>query len=235
MNENALKEINLLDYERHLNTLEDDKRVLGIFEYFNSKNIFTKEMKVLEIGTLDGYHTCMLAKRFKHITCTDVRPQGLHRALFRCLFKNIDNVNFKLLDADTMHNEIEQNEYDLIFHSGVFYHLSNPVEHLENISQLAEFILLETHIANYDKYEAVNLNGYDGTLYPEGNWIDLRAAKDNNKSFWLNRVSLKQLIQDCNLRIVHTIYEHQPNEHGERVCYLLQRGNNEIKLCNTNI
>lgn len=218
MNENALKEIMDLDYERPLDTDFKDPRIEGL------KNaIDIKGMKILEVGTLDGFHALELTKLGAFVTVTDVRPSNLQRAMYRFFAHNM-SIHCCLLEAEDMGTRIPIDNFDMIFHSGVFYHLSDPIQHLHDIAPLSKYILLETHIANYDKYEAViDKHGYNGTIYPEGNWEDLRAAKDKNSSFWLAKDELKRLIEDCGLRIQYTIYEDQANPHGTRVCYLLRR------------
>lgn len=220
MNENALKEIQSLDYERPLDTDYLDPRIIGLVENYEitGKN-------VLEIGTLDGFHACKLRNYGAYVTASDIRPSNLQRALYRSLYFGLE-INFRLLDMEEMHKKIQIDEYDLVFHSGCFYHLSDPVKHLKDIAPLAKHIMLETHIANPERYENGSIKygkEYFGTWYPEGNWNDLRAAKDQRKSFWLTRESLKELITDCGLEIEHVIYENQQNPHGERVAYLLRR------------
>jgi hypothetical protein len=215
---------------RPLDETAIDRRVQGLVDELDIQG-----MKILDIGSLDGYHACNLSSLGAKVTCSDIRPENLHAALFRCLYHNCKDVTYRLLDMETMHEEIKVDEYDIIFHSGCFYHLADPVEHLFNIAGLSKYLLLETHIANPEKYERSSIsysckdkNYYDfyfGTLYPEGGWNDPQASKTVKNSFWLNKESLLRLFENCKLEIVKLIYDDQPNPHGTRVCYLLERGN----------
>lgn len=216
---NQIKDFHSINHNRPLRKIiESDCRVQGLADFIDLKN-----KKVLDIGSLDGYHSCQLSMLGAIVTCSDIRPVNLAKSLYRCLFHGITNTTFRILDMETMHEEIDKDEFDIIFHSGCFYHLENPVKHLFNISKLAKYMLLETHIANPDKYEKGVLETYEGTLYPEGEWSDTQAAKDSKKSFWLREESLKKLIGDCGLKIVKTVYERKENPHGPRVCYILER------------
>lgn len=216
------KDIESQEFERSLLSNDIDIRVSGLID-----NLDVKGKKTLEIGCLDGFHTRQLAEAGAIVTTTDIRPEGLKRALYRCLYFDINNVNFRILDMDNMHEVIGLNEFNVCFHSGCFYHIQNPVKHLFDIAPLFEYVLLETHLANPNKYSIGTLEYndkiYNGTLYPEGEWSDLRAAKNNKFSFWLTKESLLQLFKDCNLEVVKTVYDNFPNEHGPRACYLLKR------------
>jgi len=37
--------------------------------------------------------------------------------------------------------------YDLLFHSGLFYHLKDPTVHLEQLKGVAKYLFLDTHLA----------------------------------------------------------------------------------------
>jgi len=219
----ARQEIEKLDYERSLDqTPNTDIRVQGLLN-----NMSIQGKKILNIGTLDGFHDVQLTMAGAQVTASDIRPENLHRALFRALYFGCNDMTFRVLDMETMHQEIKKDEFDIIFHSGCFYHLADPVRHLWNISTLARYILLETHIGNPEKYSRgiIEHRGYQysGTLYPEGTWSDNKAAKDDRFSFWLDPESLKMLFDNCMLQIVDIIYMNFPNPHGPRNCYLLKR------------
>lgn len=215
----ALSEIKAMDYERPLDTDYVDPRLTGLFGNFDVNGL-----KILEIGTLDGYHSCELAKKGAKVTATDIRPANLTRALFRSIYMGLDHmISFRYMDMENMHTMIDVDEFDMIFHSGCFYHLNDPIEHLHNISKLSKYMMLETHIANPIKYEPGELKGFKGTWYPEGQWGDTRASKDPRNSFWLEVPELKRLINECGMTIEHVIYESFFNPHGNRECYLLKR------------
>jgi len=220
--EEQIKDLQTANHFRRIETNVIDIRVQGLID-----NLKIKGKKILDIGSLDGYHACNMASQGAIVTCSDIRPQNLHSALYRCLYYGYNDVTFRLLDMETMHEEIKKDEYDIIFHSGCFYHLSNPVEHLFNIKDLSEYILLETHISNPEKYKSYKMDygneTYEGTIYPDGDWGNTAGSKCDEFSFWLSKESLLKLFSECKLSIVKTIYDDVENPHGIRVCYLLKR------------
>lgn len=218
MNTNALEEIKKINYEdRPLDMIAVDPRVFGLID-----NVDIKGKTVLDIGTLDGLHACQIAQAGGIVCASDIRPQNLFRALYRALYLGLKDITYRLLDMETMHEEIKIDEFFAIFHSGCFYHLSNPIKHLKNICKLSEYILLETHMQD-NRYEQGEIDGYKGSWFNEGSWQDSRAAKDNRRSFWLTNESMEQLFKDCNLELVKIVYKGGENPHGVRNCYLLRR------------
>ena len=221
MNENAMQELRSLEYPRPLDDLDGDEcfRVRGLIE---SYPFSLQGKKVLEIGTLDGLHACQLASAGAIVTASDIRPRNLQRALYRAMYYGLNNITYRLLDMEAMGAVLKFDEYDLIFHSGCFYHLVNPVAHLREIRGLAAYMLLETHVLD-PRYTPGEIEGYKGCWYPEPGWKADMGAKDAGKSFWMVDASLEQLFEDCNLSVVKVIYRHFPNPSGPRNCYLLKR------------
>lgn len=224
-------ELKRIELNRPMDQTEIDPRVAGLCQaikprYINKPPLFGRT--VLEIGSLDGYHTYQLEQAGAFVTATDIRPINLFKTLYRCLYHGCGAVIYRLLDMETMHQEIKKDEFNILFMSGVIYHLSSPYEVMFNIKDLFEYILIEGHIAELGRHQPLitrEYNGkiYEGWYYPEQGWSDTQSSKDAMPSFWFTRESLKQLFIDCNLTIVKEIYKDYPNPHGVRDCYLLQR------------
>lgn len=225
LTQEQLNELSVPTYNRPLDQSGVDVRVQGLVDNIGF-NLY--KCRILDIGSLDGLHACQLAKFGAFVTCSDIRPVNLMKSLYRALFLGVNNMTYRLLDMETMHHEIKKDEYNIIFHSGSFYHLHNPIKHLFDIKDLAEYILLETHIANPDKFIVGTMDylgeTYNGTYYPEGGFSDTQAAKDTRPSFWLTNESLEKLFKNCNLKIVSVVYKDLVNPHGLRNCWLLKRG-----------
>ena len=217
ININALRDLRSLDYLRPWDA-PIDFRVQGVLEYF----LNLSGDKILVIGSWDGLHDCQLAQAGAVVTSSDIRPQNLQRALYRALYHRLHTITYRLLDMEEMAKEIKVDEFDIIFHSGCFYHLPNPVKHLREIAKLAEYLLLETHIADA-RYQSGELEGYKGCWYQEGIWEAPLAAKEQVSSFWLEESELERLFKDCHLGIVKVIARPLANPAGPRNCYLLRR------------
>lgn len=197
-------------------TEEPDNRVESL-----SKIIDLKGKKVLDVGSLDGYIACSLASYGADVTTLDIRPKNLLTTLGRAL---LFGYNLKYLMGDIESINIQRDQYDIIFHSGVFYHLPQPVKHLFTIASLSRYLLLETHVADkaetFQKFEG---RKYLGCFYKEFGWGDPCSSVTNEDSFWLTKESLADSIKQSGLEIKNIIYDNRVNEHGTRVCYLLER------------
>ena len=224
MHDQALIEIENSFFERELDAPEDENRIGGL-----KKVLSLEGLKTLEVGSLDGYHTVQLAKEKCILTTSDIRPENLKKTLYRCLYENIYNVNFRLLDVENMHDELIKDEFDFLFCSGLIYHLHKPEWFIFNIKNLFKYILLEGHVANPVKYGPMyNLTFFGKTLnytdYSEVGFADPQSSKDNRKSKWFTEASWKLIFELCNLKLRNVIYNDIENIHGKRVCYLLERG-----------
>jgi hypothetical protein len=212
------KDIKSVKFEREFYLEPLDERVKGLVEYIDIKG-----KKILDIGSLDGYHASQLSAYGAEVTCSDIRPINLCKSLYRNLYHGIHSTKYMLLDAEEIHEKIKKDEFDILFMSGVFYHLKNPMDVLKNISPLFEYILLEGHVAEIDKHTPiVDHKGYRGFWYNEQGWQDTCSGKDE-KSFWLTQASLADLITECDLYIDKVIYNDNGNAIGQRICYLLRR------------
>jgi tRNA (mo5U34)-methyltransferase len=219
----ALTEIEEINFERDLNSPSDEMRIDRLSEIIN-----LSVMRTLEVGCLDGYHTVQLAKKGAVLTTSDIRPYNLKKALFRCLYEGIDRVCFKLLDVETIPQEIGINQFDLLFCSGLIYHLHMPQEFLYSIKDHFKFIFLEGHVANEEKYGPLkSIYFMDHELfytdYSELGYLDPQSAKDDRPSKWFTEESLEKIFDLCSLSIKSVIYKDVVNEQGRRVAYLLER------------
>jgi hypothetical protein len=219
----ALEEIRNTNFERSLDAPIDVDRIEGLKKVLDMHNLH-----VLEVGSLDGYHTVQLEKIVCNLTTSDIRPDNLKKTLYRCLYENITDVRFMLLDVEDMHNKIEEDEFDLLFCSGLIYHLHHPEEFIYNIKHLFKYILLEGHIANPVQYGPLHNMIFMGrelvyTEYSEVGFADPQSSKDNKKSKWFTEESWLKIFDICNLKLRNIIYNDIANEHGRRVCYLLER------------
>lgn len=114
---------------------------------------------VVEFGCLEGCHTVAIARKAKHVTAIDYQDKNLAKSELRCSLYGAE--------ADFLKVDVEAENpppADLYFHSGVLYHLQDPISHLIRISALAKEIFLDTHHARKtgDRYIATA----DGKSYP---------------------------------------------------------------------
>ena len=105
-----------------------------------------KGKTVLEFGCFEGSHTLSLLEYTDKVTAVDVRPLNVLKTLTKLALFN-KNAEVFTFDAETCDTSIGQ--YDIIFHCGVYYHLTNPVEHMYFLDKICgKFLFLDTHISS---------------------------------------------------------------------------------------
>jgi tRNA (mo5U34)-methyltransferase len=102
---------------------------------------------VLEFGCFEGIHTVGLMTLGARVTAVDGRLENVLKTLARVWAYgyscDVRLWNFEQAPAPSAMPE----SFDVLHHIGVLYHLSNPVEHLDEVLPRArEAVLLDTHI-----------------------------------------------------------------------------------------
>jgi hypothetical protein len=171
--------------------------------------------RVLEPGCLDGHITLGLCAKGADVTSFDLRPICVAKTFSRCLAFGFRP---KLLVHDARRMS-ELGEFDLVFHCGLFYHLTDPISHLRSIARMAPVISLDTHTARPDA-EPATFHGYRGAWVPEGGWSDEQSGV-SQESFWLEEPELCRLFNDCQLTW-DCLHRNDNAIHGPRSHWLLR-------------
>ena len=106
--------------------------------YFNSKTL-------LELGCGHADIGNMFYELGACVTSSDARKE--HLDIVNSKYPNIKTL---LIDGD---NDIIREKYDIILHWGLLYHLKEIENHLENVSQMCDILLLETEVSDTDDSE----------------------------------------------------------------------------------
>lgn len=146
---------------------------------------------VVEFGCLEGAHTIALAEKSKALLALDARHDNLMKSSLRCAMYGVFP-RFALMDVE----ESMPAAADLFFHSGVLYHLQDPVGHLLKVCQLAQTVVLDTHHA---KQTPETYKSSDGKTYPA--WIyreNVSGAKAGVRDFsrWLPLETIRETLSD---------------------------------------
>jgi|GEM_PF-3906358 len=176
--------------------------------------------RVLELGPLDGVFTVSLCAAGAQVTAIDVRPSCLVKTFARCLAFGFAP-HLMLGDARCLPS---LPGLDLLFHSGVLYHLHDPISHVFNLAKLGVPVFLDTHIAISER-ERISHQGYAGHWMGEKGWAnELSGAED--RSFWLDKAELRRLCIDAGFEIT-VLHEDDSHHGGPRVTWLLRPGDGD--------
>jgi tRNA (mo5U34)-methyltransferase len=180
--------------------------------------------RVLEMGCGEGYHTVQLASRFTQVTALEARPRNIACALVNMFVHEATNVQVRMMDVREVGPSLGR--FDLVFHSGVLYHLSEPVEHLRRVAGLSDQLLLDTHYApSGDRYPRADLDSggkrYPAVAWREGGWTDVFSGLEA-ESRWLRREALLEALADVGYREVEVLAEYEM-EVGPRLALWARR------------
>lgn len=170
-----------------------DFRVQALADRFD-----TADARILELGCHEGNHTVQLAEIAREVVGVEVRPANVVCALVRLFLHDARNARIVLADVRDLDDRL--GHFDILFHVGVLYHLCDPVEHLFQIAELADVILLDTHYETPDaRRERADLNHkgtrYTAYVFREAGWKDSFSGVETT-SRWLERDALLALVRD---------------------------------------
>ena len=116
-----------------------DVRPSLVLKHFNSLN----NWNILDLGTFEGGHSYQLENYGAKVTAIEAHPINYLKCL---IAKNTLSMTTKFLLGD-FHKYIEEFEakYDLIFASGVLYHMYDPVSLIRSMSKISKNIFLWSH------------------------------------------------------------------------------------------
>lgn len=160
----------------------DDDRVRDFAAHF-------EPCHMLELGCLEGGQTVELAQRGYKITAVEGRPENARRARWIC---RLIRANALILDADLETVPLREfGGFDVVFCSGLLYHLPRPREMVEQLPAVAPNLFLSTH---YTENEETIANGIAGRWYYEAGGDDPLSGL-SQRSFWPTRAALLDLLR----------------------------------------
>jgi Protein of unknown function (DUF1698) len=131
--------------------------------------------KILELGPLEGGHSYMFQARGARKV---VAIEANSRAFLKCLCikdtLKLDKVEFKLGDFMPF-LERDPSRYDMVFASGVLYHMENPIRLLELMSKVSDRVFIWTQYYDHNilssredlshRFSPLDSFEYDGVSY----------------------------------------------------------------------
>jgi SAM-dependent methyltransferase len=149
----------------------NDHRVQFAVDYLGMGDGTLSGMSVLELGPLEGAHTYQLEKAGARVLAIEANVEAYLKCLIVKELTNMKNVKFELGDFNLF---LDQNTtfFDMIFASGVLYHMPDPLRTLASISRRTNRCFIWTHY-------------FDPSFYP-GPERTMRNARhgDANAVYW---------------------------------------------------
>jgi 2-polyprenyl-3-methyl-5-hydroxy-6-metoxy-1,4-benzoquinol methylase len=174
-----------------------------------------RDMRVLDIGCLEGGISLPLGAAGASVIGIDVREANLAKAIFARDVLGLTNVEF--VQADMLKLiDYSLGSFDLIVCAGTLYHIDAPdlLPFLQSLHQSCSgIVIFDTHVAVEMREEYVCDDGcrYYGRTFVETHHVtddieekkkDLWGSLHNNYSFWLTERSLINMLMDAGFEFV---------------------------------
>jgi SAM-dependent methyltransferase len=182
-------------------------------------------MKVLELGPLEGAHSYQLEKLG---AARIVAIEGNAEAYLKCLItKEITGLRaVQFFHGDfTQYISVTEDRYDLVFCSGVLYHMSDPAAVILQLGRIADKCFVWTHYYDKELYHGPARDLRKDPRYPgiklyEQHFDDADMAKGEffggtlPVSVWLSRGDILKLFRQAGLTEIEIIDEDRSGEIG---------------------
>jgi SAM-dependent methyltransferase len=155
----------------------DAARLLGVNDRLDG-------MRVLELGPLEGAHTYQLEKLG---AASILAIEANAEAFLKCLItKEITGLRAaKFMYGDFSEYLTESNErFDLVFCSGVLYHMTDPLAFIKYIAKITERCFVWTHYYDREHYPGPAREARSDPRYPGITMYGLEYGDMHSDRFW---------------------------------------------------
>lgn len=185
------------------------------------------QRSVLELGPLEGGHTARLEALGARVTAVEAEAG----AFLRCLaVKNALGLRAEFLLGDAVgYLRTTTDRSDLVFASGVLYHMEDPLALLEGIARVSDRLYLWTHVFDRTAAAARRLHfpSLEGSPVERGGlrltyyrrrYLPLRwggfCGGTGRWASWLTREDLERALDHLGFRVVAVGHESADHPHG---------------------
>jgi hypothetical protein len=221
--------------------LFEDSRILWFIEKMGSIN----NLRVLELGPLEGGHSYMLENHGAEVTAIEANVN----AFLRCLIvKNHFNLKTQFILGDFTKLQTGS-KYDMVVASGVLYHMTDPVGLLKKLSAISPVLFLWTHYFEPDtKKWAPELQSQIGIKWRPDlmkidqslGFLNIRIVPQNYNeslgwegfcggpekySHWIYKEDLLSALRELGYDQLEISFDNPLHPNGPSCCILAQKGN----------
>lgn len=170
--------------------------------------------RIADLGCLEGGYAVEFARMGMDVVGLEVRPNNFANCIYVKERTSLPNLQF--VNDDAL-NLPKYGMFDVVFCSGLLYHLARPVAFIRMVSSLCrKALILNTHFATaqpssiyalgevtenegvagrwFSEYET----GLDPKVVTELKW----ASWSNPKSFWIRREYIPEVLKDAGFQLV---------------------------------
>jgi tRNA (mo5U34)-methyltransferase len=165
--------------------------------------------RVLDVGCNAGFYTFELARRGASVVAMDVDPHYLAQARWAAGELGLrDKVEFRQMEVYDLARHEEQ--YDLVWFMGVFYHLRYPLLALDLLAQRTRKLLMFQTLTMpgdsvYEKTEDYPIEKRTPLLesgWPKMAFIEHRFAGDPTNWWLANHAGVEAMLRSSGLRVI---------------------------------
>ncbi|HYJ06255.1 MAG TPA: class I SAM-dependent methyltransferase [Chthoniobacterales bacterium] len=171
---------------------------------------------ILELGALEGAHTFMLAARpgVQRVLALEGREANLRKARFVQELLQVRNAEFA--QANLEHARLaEFGAFDVVFCSGLLYHLPEPWKLIEQLPAVAPALFIWTQYAAEEEAKDVG-RGLRGKIHGEGG-PDEPLSGMSPTAIWLTLASLRSVLQASGYQKIDIIHDDPKHANGPAV------------------
>lgn len=190
-----------------------------------------RQLRLVDLACLEGGYATEFARQGFDTLGIEIRKSNFENCLHVKQHVNLPNLAFA---NDDVWNLEKYGSFDVIFCSGILYHLDRPKAFVEMMSRCCrKAVIINTHFATDQPSSIHKLGplteneGLPGRWYFEHQLVaheQLERMKwsswGNSKSFWIKRESLLQVMKDSGFNLVLEQYDGL----GDDIAYQMTSG-----------
>ena len=176
---------------------------------------FPDAISVLELGSLEGGHTCGLTRLpgVKRVVGVEGREENIIRAKFA---QKKLGYRAEFVQADLEAFDLSKlGRFDAVYCCGLLYHLTKPWELLARIAKVTDRLFLSTHFT-FENPPPANENGIPGQWVGEFGLADPLSGL-SRQSFWPTRTGLTRMLNAVGFRAQHVWETNEKHPNGPLV------------------
>jgi hypothetical protein len=188
--------------------------------------------RVLELGPLEGGHTFQLERLgAREIVAIEANVEAYLKCLIVKELVGLSRSRFLLGDFCAYLEETGE-RFDLVFASGMLYHMADPIGLIESISRVTDRCFVWTHYFDADHYPGPPRTAKPDTRNPritrhEYHYQDMNCDRfwggNLSLNIWLSRADILSSFESAGLRYIKVLQEHRQNENGAAFSFAASR------------